>query len=631
MKKIFLVLFLIFTIFLTSCTKQEEKKVKKYYNTAYVQTWTVNNWESYIWYAHGINEVMLSTQSSWKIVNLKYKLWDKVKTWELIASLDSLDGKVAYNTAVNVIWSIDSLKSFTELSYDEQVNILTKKIEEINTSSKLVDKTTINLENLKNTELDSSSLLVKQAETQLETTKNDLEQSLNVYEWKKQDLYKSWKNVITNSVILDTNIINFSDELLWVTEANKDKNNSFQDFLWAKNVWILNQSKELFTETNLLYKDYKNFYETTIENKTPSNENILLWLEKWLKVAEKIKEMLNSIYKTVDNSIVSVSLSSTDLQNYREKVSNFWSQIEQNILSINWNFSYGLRWTKESLDSIERDFNRQKTLLQKNIDLASDNLNTIKQWQNKINASSTISTDNEQSKKEIYQKQVEWILAQIESIKAEKNSKIKEIDSNITKIQWDKNLASVMIQNWNIVSPIDWIILEKMAEEWQITSPWNPIYMVWDDSKIKVNIEVLPDNLSKFSLWTKVDIGFEGLSKTFVWIVTNIASSNDIQTKKTNIEIIVDNKDKEIKIWTIAKVYVKNNIQKNDWIVIPNNSIIQKFSIPWVYMLTDNKAIFTKIEIVNQNSSFTEIKWLKIWDKIITDGKENIYDWEILE
>ena len=52
--------------------------------------------------------------------------------------------------------------------------------------------------------------------------------------------------------------------------------------------------------------------------------------------------------------------------------------------------------------------------------------------------------------------------------------------------------------------------------------------------------------------------------------------------------------------------------------------------IPQVYILENGKTKLTPIEIVKQNDNFSQITWVNVWDIIVTDGKENITDGEIL-
>jgi hypothetical protein len=53
--------------------------------------------------------------------------------------------------------------------------------------------------------------------------------------------------------------------------------------------------------------------------------------------------------------------------------------------------------------------------------------------------------------------------------------------------------------------------------------------------------------------------------------------------------------------------------------------------IPWVYVLENWIVKFKNIEILKQNDSFSSVKWLEVWETIILDGKENIWDGEELE
>lgn len=629
MKKIIIPTLMVLLL-LTSCDSKEEKKVLKHYNTATVQVWWIELWESYIWYAEGIKQLPLSTKSPWRISYLKAVIWDKINIGELLVSLETSEAKVWYSTASNIIESMNSIKKHTSLSYEEQIKVLEKNIEEIKESEKWIINNSNNLEELNKAELQAWLLEVTQAETQVETNKLELEQTTNLYKWNKQDIYKSWKNIITNSVILNTNIIYFTDELLWVTPENKDKNDKFEDYLWTKNTKVLNETKQSFIKTNALFVEYKSYYENTIENNEPSNEEIISWLNKWLALSEQIKELLNLMYKTLDNSIENVYLTLDTISLYKEKISTFWNQIEKNILSAEWYSTFWLKGTVDSLNSLEREYTKNKTLLEKKIILSEDSLNTIKQNLEKIEANSNINIDNESTKKEVILKQIESLNAQIERIKSEKSVKLKEVDSSIVQIVGERNIAWVQIESWKIYSPIKWVILEKLVEQWEIINAWTPVYIVWDDSTIKLKIEIWLNIVEQIEKWTKVKILFEWIDEIMTWEVSNISSSKDSQTKKIKVEIIVKNENKKIKIWSIAKVFIKSKKENTKNLIIPNSSIINKFSIPWVYVLQNWKANFKKINITKQNEKFSEIIWLKEWEIIITDWKDNIYDWEIL-
>ena len=130
-------------------------------------------------------------------------------------------------------------------------------------------------------------------------------------------------------------------------------------------------------------------------------------------------------------------------------------------------------------------------------------------------------------------------------------------------------------------------------------------------------------------MYDNVLLEIEWINEQVNWIITNIFPSKDLITKKINIEISLKNIWNNIKIWSYTKV-IFNNFLINSWIIIPNSSIISRFMIPWVYVLDDWITKFKNIEIIDQNDNFSEIKWLNIWEIIIIDWKENIWDWEKL-
>jgi hypothetical protein len=50
-----------------------------------------------------------------------------------------------------------------------------------------------------------------------------------------------------------------------------------------------------------------------------------------------------------------------------------------------------------------------------------------------------------------------------------------------------------------------------------------------------------------------------------------------------------------------------------------------------VYTIGNNTAKFQLVEILSSDLEFAEVIWIPDSAKIITDGKENIYDGELLD
>lgn len=617
-KKIFLTLiWLLLLLWLSSCSEELNVVEKKYYSTWSVFTGSINITNSFVWYIKWDQMVELSSKIWWRISNIYVKEGDFVNKGDLLAKLDSLEAKVWYWSAENIVTSLYELKKSIWIMYDEQINTMNEKVKQAILSK----------EGSNNAIKDVTAITIAQLETAkiwVESAQINLFQTKLILETKWINIYDNSKSAIVNAVILDTNIIKFIDELLWITTENKDKNDKIEDYLSAKNISYLQEAKVKFIDANKIYLEYKSFYDINIDWKKPSKETILIWLEKWEILAEKLKSLLDSTYNVLNNSIENISLSSESIANYKKTVSDFWKNIEWSLLTVSWNYLLWLKWSRQWLNNFDKESNLQIDLLEKQLLLAQNQYiqyKTINDWDlRKISTQSKVA--------------ISWlneIKSGLEALKKEKKTKLKEIDIKIKEAIWEKNIAGVMINNWNIYSPITWVITSKLAEEGQVIWWASTILIIADEDNLKLNIILSEIQSKNIQLSDKVSLEIEWIDKQVIWKITNIFPSKDLITKKLTIEISLANPNKLIKIWSYTKVsFINSSFTSSHWVLIPNSAIISKFMIPGVYSLKDWIVEFKNIEILKQNDNFSEITWLKIWETIILEWKENIWDWEEL-
>lgn len=628
MKKISLLILLI--LLTTSCSQEEKQKVQKYYETEIVKTWSINNINTFIWTTSWQTEINLSTKSPWKIVFLWKNIWDKVEKWELIANLDSSEAKVWYSTASNISNTLYSLKNSTNISLNNQIEATKEKINQAKLWIKWLEEAIINTTKVSDQNIEIINSKIIQAKIWIETAKLNYNKTKNVLEWNKINIIKNAKNAVTQSLILDTNVINFVDELLWITKENKRKNDDFEDYLWVKKNNLNNETKILFKKINLNLEEYRLLYENKIENNSEINqEEIVKILEQWEKLALDIQELLKNTYDILTNSIANIKFTQATINNYKAQISTFANQIESSLITVEWEYILWLKWSIQNLDSIDRNTSKALNLLEKQIELAQEWLKTVENTKKTYITNKKINLDDLKIKKEVAKSSLEEVFKTLKTLESSKNATLKEIDTNITKVNWEKNLSAVMINNWKIISPISWIITNKFVEKWQVIWWWIPIYTISNNDNIKIKIDITNELANKLQINKKVKIEIN--NKIYNWKITNLPEVSKTINKRIPIEIIIDNSTNLIKVWETAKVYIENINTNSNSIIIPNNSIIEKFLIPWVYIIKNNIAVFKKIEILSSDDKYSEINWINIWDKLITKGKENIFDGEILK
>lgn len=613
MKKI--ILFLVFSLFLFSCSKDVSLPEQKYFQTWSVFSWSIDDYNTYVWYLSWVDSVPLSTKIWWRVTSVFVSEWDYVRAWDLLLTLDSMEARVWYDTSSNILNNLSELKNTTSLMFDDQIKALNEKLNQVILWESWINTWLSDIKLVSEAQLETALTWLETAKTNLENTKILLDQK-----WK--NIIDNSKNAIVSSVMLDTNIINFVDEILWVTEANKNKNNDYEIYLSARNSSIYNRSKIQFLETNKLYLDYKKLYNTEIENKNPSEEILIKALNDGEILAESIKVLLNLTYDVLENSIENVYLPKQTIDSFKQTITNFWSQIESSLITVSWEYFLWLKWSKQSLDDFENTKNLQISMLEKQVELAEKNYN-----QYKLTSDSKIRETQTQTK--VLSSQVEELKVNIESLKKQKQAKLEELDLKITESLGQRDSAWVMINSWEIRSPISWVITSKMVEVWQVIWWGMPVFIVSDESNLKLDILVWEDSLKNIDLWSEVLLEVDWYNKQLKAKVSLIYPSKDELTKKTKVEVILKNTF-WLKIWSYTKVYL-SSVDNFDFTLIPNNSIVSKYMIPWVYVLNNDWIVrFKNIEIIKSNDKFSHISWLKVWEIVITYGKENIFDWEKL-
>lgn len=611
MKKI--IFFLVFSLFLFSCSKDVSLPEQKYFQTWSVFSWSIDDYNTYVWYLSWVDSVPLSTKVWWRVISVFVSEWDYVRAWDLLLTLDSMEARVWYDTSSNILNNLSELKNTTSLMFDDQIKALNEKLNQVILWESWINTGLSDIKLVSEAQLETALTWLETAKTNLENTKILLDQK-----WK--NIIDNSKNAIVSSVMLDTNIINFIDEILWVTEANKNKNNDYEIYLSARNSSIYNRSKIQFLETNKLYLDYKKLYNTEIENKNPSEEILLKALNDGEILAESIKVLLNLTYDVLENSVENVYLPKQTIDSFKQTITNFWAQIEASLITVSWEYFLWLKWSKQSLADFENTKNLQISMLEKQVELAEKNYN-----QYKLTSDSKIRETQTQTK--VVSSQVEELKVNIESLKKQKQAKLEELDLKITESLGQRDSAWVMINSWEIRSPISWVITSKMVEVWQVIWWGMPVFIVSDESNLKLDILVWEDSLKNIDLWSDVLLEVDWYNKQLKAKVSLIYPSKDELTKKTKVEVILKNTF-WLKIWSYTKVYL-SSVDNFDFTLIPNNSIVSKYMIPWVYVLNNEwKVEFKNIEIIKANDKFSSISWLKLGDIVITEGKDNLYDGE---
>lgn len=510
--------------------------------------------------------------------------YNSINTKSIISQKESLKSQIV-NT--------ESMITQTKSNFTIQIDSLNNQIKDLNIQ---IENQNINLENLKNQktfwvwDLKSQKASLKEQELNIEKQITLLEKS------KQDDLEKIQISINNSRTWIKTliwNILVQIDELYWITDKNKNLNDSFEIYLWAKNSSLKSKIENDFRElnndfTNLLQKD---------------NEDFLFYIDSFLLTLEDIKI-------SIKDSVSSSSFSQTQIDNYYQAFLSNANSLYTNKAT--------LEWFIKSLTNTENNYLSNIQSLQTQIDTVKTNIENIDN--NKIDSyTSSIdsSINNIQIQINNLKTNIDNISSQIESLKSQEEIQISNYKNQIVSLKNNISNIDIQLSPLNIYSPINGTIKEKQISSWNKITPQNTICQIIPEThsqKLKIYSPV------ELDIWQEISFDFDNeivVSKIVKW-----NSSKDNLTQNYIYESdYIDLKN--LKEQEIIQVNIKNNIDKiKDDIIkdifIPIDFVINKIDGYYLRKKDEKDNIDEiKIEIWNINWNLIEIKsWLSIWDNI---------------
>lgn len=503
----------------------------------------------------------IKTQSSWDINKIFVKEWDNVVVWQLLANL-----KDNYNSKFLSLEKAKISLEKAKISYDSKVISIEKSISD-------------------------AKLNLSKIENDLKIEKNKLEQDLNK---AKLDYSNSliWDNNTINDYVDDVNkeyidfksslydIIDFSDKILWVTDYNKDENNSFENYLWAKNTNL-----KSLTEQNLkdliIFNDNLKTLDTSLDK-----NNILPFISELENGYNIIIVLLDNLEETINSSVVSSNLTQSIIDSYINSIN--WKQ-SSNLSKFSWYIT--LKWKINSF------------------------LNTYKESDNNFDNSSKLldwTTDNEI----IYNKSILNIKDSINSLENQLESarlslqnaldnkpiSLQSAQNDIDSAENSYKQSQAEYSKLSIKSPINGVVWEVNIDE--LSYVWNNtslLTLVWNKNT-ELELSLSKDELFWINISDEVEVIYNWVS--FNWKVYSIWSIAD-SNLNFKVKIIITD---DIKLtWWVATVVFKINLDGFTILPIDTVSVIW-WNIWTINIFMDWKLKELKVSLWKVYNNMIEIK-----------------------
>ena len=215
-------------------------------------------------------------------------------------------------------------------------------------------------------------------------------------------------------------------------------------------------------------------------------------------------------------------------------------------------------------------------------------------------------------------------------MESERDSKLQEMNAKISETRLNYNLANNTIKSGTISAPFDGIVLTRNSDPGATVSALQSILSLTstDGYILKANFN---STQTPLVIGQKVTLSRLSDQVSFESKVTSIREEADLTHNKQYVELAPIGT--ELRIGDRVELLLEKNDNKTKQtdIIIPSSAIITKYGETGVYLLENGQAKYILISIKASFANMTAISGLQSGQKVITKGKENILDGEVLE
>lgn len=204
-----------------------------------------------------------------------------------------------------------------------------------------------------------------------------------------------------------------------------------------------------------------------------------------------------------------------------------------------------------------------------------------------------------------------------------------KITSGLEQAKAQQKLQEKNLKETKIYSPVNGVLLKRLAEPGEITGVGMPVLVVSEINKVKVNAFVPENELHKIKIGQDVQIRVSSLDTSYHGRIIEVGSAADPVSRSFPVKIEVENSGLLLRPGMIAEVYAVSP-EKRSILLMPAEAILHDFDNQSFVFIVDTvknivfrrnvspgKIYKNKVEIVSG---------LGEGDLIVTGGQHKLVD-----
>ncbi len=268
-----------------------------------------------------------------------------------------------------------------------------------------------------------------------------------------------------------------------------------------------------------------------------------------------------------------------------------------------------------SYDSAAQSYQDQKAILDKQVQLAQDNLNNLKALY-EIGAASQLEID-----------QAELSLQQAE---AGRTSTLAQLEAGMQSAKSNVEQLSTLLEDvdsqGNVVAPTAGTLVSLNAVENAFVSPSMPVAVIDGPEQMKVTVSVSEALVPKLAIGDEAEVNVSAVDATFTAQIRSVEQTANAQTKLYTVTLTVPADVSGLLSGMFADVTFRTNASENA-VVVPTEAILTSGEEQYVFVVENDTAKYVPVTTGLTGNGVTEItSGLQPGQQLVTVGQAYLSD-----
>lgn len=438
----------------------------------------------------------------------------------------------------------------------------------------------------------SAALQLQKFDSDIEKAEFDYETKLTADDQALEGFVNSSQRIVDSVTSLQVDVIDTVDRLLWISTLNRSLNDSFENYLWAKNTQTYRDAVDDYLSVVRQKQDLEstNLYIAEVEEVSE-----VLWrLDEYLS---GLTVVLNSTERVLQNSVTWSEFSQVQLDGYVAQINWFQSQVLNQWISITQQVN--------SIDAFLRTYKQNQESLLKNVNLLKEQRDILEKQLRDASISSDIGSDRadiwweriklakkrteiQAARTEIGLKRAD-IQAQntvknaeinlqsrknaLEALSKTRENTLASLQNSIDQAQVSYNESLANVSKLTITTPISWSISNIYVDVWTEVNPGTRIFDITTTSEQEVNLTFSSDEKGLIEEWKEVEVVIG--NKVYAGVLTSIS---DVADQNLLYKGVVTLTELSGTVWEVAEVRIP---LESTYPLLPLNVIQMKTTKEW--------------------------------------------------